>query len=334
MKEKKNKISEKKPVALILAGYNQVNYKVRKKKNKEIMEAYGHEIYIGQNKFLHDLNGKPVMHYVLDAVYNAKKNGKPLYEKIYIYNDIKSLKEHIDVTQYNNLELRQMTASVGGHWNDFYFNDIDYGQRVDVFFGDTPRIDSEDVQWIHEEYSKVLGVKKDHRGVPINMMYAIVNVEDMEDNWLEDRMKLIKRGKHKGLYKYFVYFKEFTARVGNSGAIIKDKGMDELIEKEAVNFIYNLRKALTPNILSKIFYYIWKNKHIEFLKDVKAKCMKYTQFIDVNLDILQKIYKFDLSKYAGAVLHINRHGGRWENDIDSPSDMEIFREKFYNHKKK
>ena len=84
MKHNNQLTDDSRPVALVLAGYSKVNYIVRKKKNQEIMETYGQEIYIGQNKFLHDLNGRPVLQYVIDAVYNAKKNGRQLYKKIFI----------------------------------------------------------------------------------------------------------------------------------------------------------------------------------------------------------------------------------------------------------
>src|SRR4030042_4631170 len=96
------------PVGLILAGYNKVDSATKKRKNKEIMEAYDEEIYMGENKFLHPLCGKPIIQYVLDAVYNAKKAGQKLYERIYIYNDKNSFEESIDVSKYENVFVLQI----------------------------------------------------------------------------------------------------------------------------------------------------------------------------------------------------------------------------------
>jgi len=316
--------------ALILAGYNKIDHESRKVRKKEIIEAYdGDEIYLGQNKFLKKLAGKPVIQYVLDAVYNAKKkDGSPLYSKIFVYNDVNSFKNAISVENYNNLILKQMTDSVGGHWKDFYFNDIDYGQRVDVFFGDTPRIKSEDVEHVSGEFSKILLKEKDHRGVPISMLFGVVEAEDLSDSWLLQRTKVIKRGQYKGKLKNFVNFETRQVRVGNNGAIIKVAGLDELMDKECVNFIYNLRKALTPSSISKIMYYLWKLKKIKMITQIKNKQINEMDFIDTVIDVITKLYKIDLSQFAGKNVALKKHAGRWENDIDGPKDFEIFKEKF------
>lgn len=319
-----------KPAALILAGYDKVGDETKKKRNKEIIEAYdGDELYIGQNKFLQTLAGKPIIQYVIDAVYNAKVNGEKIYDSIYVYNDIKSFSEQIDVGQYPGLILNQMTDSIGGHWKDFYFNHIDYGQRVDVFFGDTPRITPEDVEYIYGEYSKILLKKKDHRGIPVNMVYAIVEYKDMkDDNWLDHRIKFIKVGANKGKLKHFVGFENFQGRVGNSGALVKDRSMDGLMDKKASNLVYNLRKALTPSTFSKILFYIWKSKRINLVKQIKNKCINETEAVDAFIDIISSVYKLDLSGYGLVLLHIKKNAARWENDIDGPGDLQAFRERF------
>ena len=58
------KNSELKPVALVLAGYDKVDSETRRRRKKEITEAYdADELYFGQNKFLHTLAGKPVIQF-------------------------------------------------------------------------------------------------------------------------------------------------------------------------------------------------------------------------------------------------------------------------------
>lgn len=328
---------ELKPVALILAGYDKFDSKTKLKKMQELIEAYdGDVIYMGHNKFLHRLAGKPIIQYVLDAVYNAKvkdpkapnKTGR-LYDKIYIYNDIKSFEGVIDLSKYKNVHLHQMTDSVGGHWKDFYFNYIEYGQRVDVFFGDTPRITSNDVEFIHREFSRVIGKARDHRGSLVNMVYGIVDYEDMrEDNWLDHRIKYIKRGHNKGKLKSFVGFEGLQVRVGNTGAVIKHPSNDPLMEHESINFIYNLRKALSPSTFSKIVYHLWKSKHFDMIRQVKNKCIREAPFYDSVIDIISKLNKIDLSSYGGKLILIKKNAARWENDIDGPMDLNVFQQKF------
>ena len=62
--QKKKPVSKNvksKPVAIILAGFNKIKSKKKAKKIiEEMQEAYdGEVIYIGQNKFLKNLAGKP-----------------------------------------------------------------------------------------------------------------------------------------------------------------------------------------------------------------------------------------------------------------------------------
>jgi len=177
--------NKKETVALILAGYDKPDILTRLKRRRELRQSYdGEIIYMGRNKFLEKIGGKPVIEYVLNAVNDAKDKGKPLYKKIFIYNDIESIKKSINSNNYPRLNLRQMKGTVGGNWKDFYNNDIKYGDRVDIFFGDTPRITPEDVEWIHKSYSGILGKKKDHRGVIIKMAFGIVRFEDLHNDWL------------------------------------------------------------------------------------------------------------------------------------------------------
>ncbi len=313
---------KKKRVALILAGYDNPDILTKLKRRRELRQSYdGEIIYMGRNKFLEKIGNKPVIEYVLNAVHDAKVNGKPLYDKIYIYNDIDSLKKTISVEKYQRLELRQMAGSVGGNWKDFYINDIDYGDRVDVFFGDTPRITPEDVEWIHENYSRILHKKKDHRGIRIGMIFGIVRFEDLHDDCLTYRHRYIKRGKNKGKLKYFVGFENYQARVGNSGAMIKDPGMDEIIDKEVLNFFYNMRKALTPSVFSKIIYYLMKTKNFDLIKQVKNRKIKEKDFINSLFDIAASVYNIDVSRFAGSLFIITKNASHWENDIDTPTDL-------------
>jgi len=313
------------PVALILAGYNKFDPETRKKRYRELMEAYeGDVIYMGENKFLRPLGGKPVIQYVIDAVYNARKDGNRLYDKIYVYNDKKMFEEMIDISRYDNLYINQMKDSVGGHWKDFYNNYVDYGQRIDIFFGDTPRITSEDVEYLHGEYEKIIGIQKDYRGVPISVVVNIVEFEDLHATWLPHRIKYIKVGKNKGKLKNFVGFDAFQARIGNSGAMIKDPCLDDYMNYEVVNFGYNLRKALTPSILAKIMYYLWRSKRFDMIRQIKNKCLNETVFFSTAYDVISNVYKIDMSKTAGVLYHIKKNGAHWENDIDGPKDYEAF----------
>ncbi len=329
-----SKDNDMKPVALILAGYNKVDFETRRKETKELNEAYdGDIIYMGQNKFLHDLAGKPVIQYVIDAVYNARKSGKRknerLYDKIYIYNDIRTIRKSVNLAKYPGLVIKQMKKSVGGHLKDFCLHHLEYGQRVDLFFGDTPRITSEDVEWIHGEYNKILGKEKDHRGVPIRLLYGIVEYEDMKDDtWLEHRLKYIKVGNNKGKLKSFAGFENFQARVGNSSGLILDHSLDDLIKYEAVNFFYNMRKALNPNVISKIIYYLWKTKHSNMIMQIKNRCINETDLINTAIDLWSKLFKIDLSNFAGRFFHIKKNAARWENDIDGPKDLRAMEKKF------
>jgi len=336
-KQTSSKTKEMKPVALILAGYDKFDSKTKLKKMQELIEAYdGDIIYMGHNKFLHRLEGKPIIQYVLDAVYNAKSGSKNtagknsrLYEKIFIYNDIRSFEGVVDLSKYDNVHLHQMTDSVGGHWKDFYFNYIEYGQRVDVFFGDTPRITSEDVEYIHHEFSTIIGRERDHRGALINMVFGIVDYEDMkDDNWLNHRIKYIKRGQNKGKLKSFVGYEGRQVRVGNTGAVIKHESNDALMEHESINFIYNLRKALSPSTFSKIVYHLWKSKHFDMIRQVKNKCIREVDFYNSVFDIISKLNKIDLSNYGGKLILIKKNAARWENDIDGPMDLNVFQQKF------
>lgn len=324
--------NDSEPVALILAGYNKVDSVTREKEIQELNEAYeGDIIYIGQNKFLHDLAGKPVIQYVIDAVYNARKRDYPdqrLYKKIYIYNDIQTIGKSIDFKKYTNVIVKQMKDSVGAHLQDFCNNYIGYGQRVDIFYGDTPRITTDDVEWIHEEYLKILGKEKDKRGNPIILVYGIVESGDLTDNWLQHRLKHIKVGRNKGKLKSFAGFIDFQARVGNSAAFIMDRNLDDLIKYKAINFFYNLRKALTPRIISKIIYHLWKTGHINMIKQIKNRCINEDEFIMTAVDVWSKVFKIDLSKFGGSFFHIKRNASRWENDIDGPKDLKALNRKF------
>ena len=334
-KEKNNKKRSPKAVALILAGYDKFDLKTKLKLKKEITESYdGDEIFLGSNKFLYDLAGKPVIQYVLDAVHKAKINKKPIYDEIYVYNDVKSFTDVIDVSKYPNLYVKQMTESVGGHWNDFYHKYIDFGDRVDVFFGDTARVTTEDVVWAHKAYNEVLGKRIDHRGVVTRMLFGIVKHADMKDNWCDQRDKYVKRGANKGKLKTWVGMENYQARVGNSGAMIKHPCMDEVIGKETMNLFYNSRKVLTPNNFSKMMYHLWKTKNLAVIKQIKQKCINEEQITNAAIDVVEGVYKIDLSEFSGMIFPMTKNASHWENDIDGPKDLTIFREKFEAEKKK
>ena len=317
------------PVALILAGYNKVDSAYRRKYKKEIKESYeGEDIYIGENKFLYQISGKPIIQYVLDAVYNAKINGKRIYEKVYIYNDIKSFQDNINISKYKNLEIRQMTPSVGGHLKDLY-SALEYGRRIDIYFGDTPRITPEDVKYVFESFGKILNKQKDHRCVTIRMAYGIALFDDMkDDNWLPHRIKYIKRGKKKGKLKSFVGFSDGPARIGNCCSMIKHHSLDGIIDNQCSNFFYNLRKALTPSVISRITYYLITMKKYNVIQQIRRREIIYTDVYQTFIDMLEKLFKLDLSKYAGKFFAIKQNAARWENDIDGPKDLLAMKKHF------
>ena len=316
-----------KPYALILAGYDKPDRSTMIKRKKQIIEAYdGDSIYIGKNKFLQQLAGKPVIQYVLDAVYHAKKKGKPLYDTIYVYNDVKNFTDVIDTRKYHNLHVMQMKQSVGGHLKDFYFNHLEYGRRVDIFFGDTLRITSEDVEWVNSQYDTILGKAKDYRGITAHVAYGIVEYEDFKDDtWLTHRLKVIKRGQNKGKLKNFVGFTTFEARIGNSSALLKHRSLDSAVEYEIIDFFYSLRKALAPNIFSKIIYYLWKTKNFILIRQIKRHCIEEERFYKAAINVIERVYNLDLSKFGGYIFHIKHNAAHWENDIDGPKDLKTFR---------
>lgn len=318
---------KKKTYALILAGYDKLDRATRKSSKKEIREAYGEDIYLGENKFLYKLAGKPVIQWVIDAVFNAKRNGKPIYERICVYNDVDTFCRAIDLSKYPNLEIRQMTDSLAGHMKDFY-RTMEQGDRADVFYGDTPRITSADVEYIYDEFSSVLGHEKDMRGCTVHNIYSIVDFEDMTDNWFPDRVRYIKRGKNKGKLKSYVGFDTFQARIGNAGSIEKLPCNDKLVEHELLNFLYNLRKALTPRIFSKIMYYLWKTKKFRLINQIKNRCIIADEFYLTAIDILERLHKIDLSDYGGQLFHIKKNAAHWENDIDGPNDLATIERRF------
>jgi len=315
------------PYAMILAGYDKFDNMTKRKHKKEIREAYGEDIFLGENKFLYILDGKPIIQYIIDSVYNARENnGRRIYDKIYVYNDIGLLGKTVDLSKYDNLVLRQMTNSVAGHCKDIY-GLIDYGRRVDIFFGDTPRVTSEDVEYIYNEFTEILGKRRDHRGALIHNIYSIVESTDMTDNWLERRIKHIKHGNNKGKLKNFVGFKDFQARVGNSGSFVKHISLDNLIKSEVLNYLYNLRKALTPSVFSRIIYYLWKAKKFNIIMQIKNRCVDMLACYNTVIEIIENVYKIDLSEYGAAFFHIKKDASHWENDIDGPADYMVFQEK-------
>jgi len=321
----------RKPYAMVLAGYDKFDALTKRKHKKEIREAYGEDIFLGENKFLYVLNGKPIIQYVIDSVYNAKIRGRRIYDKIYIYNDIDAISKAVDLSKYNNIVLRQMTNSVAGHWKDMY-DLIDYGQRVDVFFGDTPRVTPEDVEYVYKEFTEILGKKRDHRGSLIYNIFGIVESTDMTDNWLEHRLRYIKRGNNKGKLKNFIGFKDFQARIGNLGSFVKHASLDNVITSETVNYLYNLRKALTPSVFSRIIYYLWKAKKFNIIMQIKKRCIDMLASQDTAREIIENVLKIDLSEYGGLIFHIKKNASHWENDIDGPADLMVFQKKLNKQK--
>lgn len=316
-------------VALVLAGYNKLNFKLANKIRKEIVESYdGLEIYIGNNKFLYDLAGKPVIQYVIDAIYNARKNGKRLYDKIYVYNDVASFNRVINVKKYHNLFIHQMKSSIGSHLMDFYFNYMEYGQRVDVFFGDTPRVQSDDIEWIHDRYSEIVGKQIDHRGVLIRGFYTLARFQDMTDNWLPSRIKVVKRGFYKGKLKRFFNIDGVDARIGNSASFLRHECYDDLIRNRMIDVAYNLRMALAPSNFFRVLRNSIKSGHFDLVWQILKNKIQSKTALDTIYDFSSFMFKIDLSKTAAGFFYAERNASRWENDIDGPKDLEDMRRRF------
>ena len=320
--------TKKKPIALILAGYNKPSLRMRRMIDKEMLASYGKgELYTGQNKFLLPLAGKPVIQHVLDAVYGARKNGIRIYKEIYIYNDINSFSASIDLSKYKGVHLLQMTDSVAGHLKDFYCQ-IEYGQRVDIFFGDTPRITKDDVAYVNDEYSKYLFAQKGiiHKTL---LLFGVADYTLMKKgNWLPRRIRYVKRGPNKGKLKSFVNFDTGPVRIGNCAACIKDPLLDPIVENEMIDFAYSMRKAMHPGTLSKILYYMWKTKNMDLVFQIKQRCINETNIIPSLLDIFSKLYRVDVRNCGVTFFHITKNAAHWENDIDGPADYRIMKKRY------
>ena len=91
--------------------------------------------------------------------------------------------------------------------------------------------------------------------------------------------------------------------------------------RKALNLFYNLRKALTPSVFSKIIYYLMKTKNFDLIKQVKNRRIKEKDFLNSLFDILAGVYNFDVSRFAGEVFIITKNASHWENDIDTPTDL-------------
>jgi len=99
--------------------------------------------------------------------------------------------------------------------------------------------------------------------------------------------------------------------------------MDEIIDKEALNFFYNIRKALTPSVFSRIIYYLMKTKNFDLIKQVKNKNINEKAFINSLFDIISNVYTIDVSRFAGSIFITTKNASHWENDIDTPADLNI-----------
>ena len=62
---------------------------------------------------------------------------------------------------------------------------VEYEDRVDVFFGDTTRIEPDDVESLHEKYNKIIGINREHRGNIIRMLFTIANSPEHSTQFLK-----------------------------------------------------------------------------------------------------------------------------------------------------
>ena len=66
-----------------------------------------------------------------------------------------------------------------------------------------------------------------------------------------------------------------------------------------------------------------KTKNFDLIKQVKNKKINEEAFINSLFDIVASVYGIDVSRFAGAIFKISKNAARWENDIDTPTDLKI-----------
>lgn len=307
------------PVALVLAGYGS-GFRARRGLAREIRRAYGRgELYRGRNKFLINLEGRPVISYLLDAVCGAKRKGRPLYERVAVYNDIESFMSVIEAAAYPRMELRQMTSSVSGHLCDF-LPQLKRGQRCDIFFGDTPRVTSSDVEYLCGEYDALYS-KKD----PPSFVFGIAEYEDLrKDTWLPGRMRKVRTGPNRGKHRAFVGFDSFEARIGNCASFVKTPVTEKIISSGVIDYAYSIRKALAPNNFSKLIYHLWKSGNAGMIRSLYTRSLDERRLAQAVCDVISGMYGIDLKGFTLKFLHVKKNAARWENDIDGPKDYRAF----------
>jgi hypothetical protein len=64
------------------------------------------------------------------------------------------------------------------------------------------------------------------------------------------------------------------------------------------------------------------------IKQIRNKRIVENDVYGAILDIIEQVYKIDLSNFGAILFHIKKNTARWENDIDGPNDLEIFQSKF------
>ena len=307
------------PVALVLAGYGS-GFRSRRGLAREIRRAYGKgELYKGRNKFLINLEGKPVIGYLLDAVCGAKRKGRPLYERVVVYNDIESFRSVIDLPSYPRAEIRQMTPSVSGHLCDFLPH-VKRGQRVDVFFGDTPRVTAADVEYICGEYDSLF----EGRNAP-SLIFGIAEYEDLrKTTWLPSRMRKVRTGPNRGKHRAFVGFDSFEARIGNCASFVKTSAVERIIRTGVIDYGYSIRKALAPNNFSKLIYHLWKSGNAGMIRSLYTRSLDEEKLVRAVRDVIAGMYSVDVRGFSLKLLHIKTNAAHWENDIDGPKDYRMF----------
>ncbi|MBN2567414.1 hypothetical protein JXB02_05005 [Candidatus Woesearchaeota archaeon] len=333
------------PLAAVLGGFDRVDEEAAVRKNRLLRIVNdGDEIALGTNKFLFDLGGKPMYEWVLDAV-----QGSGRYAGLVAYNDVEEFRGKVDLRKYPTLDLRQMTGSVGGHLLDLYHS-IEYGQRVDIFFADTPRATPELVRRVNDEYTRLFG-RTDSRGNPVRIAFGFAPYEEaVRDNWLPKRTRLMKDSYFRfspwGLQmlydrhvngiempKFYFAFKLDGKRVyvhpANHAAFIKHPTNDAVAEHKMIDYLYSMRKGIAD--LPRIIGSMAKHHALHLIPTVALRfALPYERTIDDLRQVMGGMYGTDLSE-TGLALNFTRTGAAFENDIDSvvgeASDLAVFRRK-------
>jgi hypothetical protein len=194
------------------------------------------------------------------------------------------------------------------------------GQRVDVYFGDTPRVTSGDVEYLCGEYDRAFSSK-----ARPSFLFGIAEYDDLKkDTWLPSRMRKVRTGPNRGKHRGFVGFDSFEARIGNCASFVKTPAAAEIIDSGVIDYAYSIRKALAPNNFSRLIYHLWKSGNAGMIRSLYTRSLNERKLETAVCDVVSSMYGIDLDGFSLKFLHIKKNAAHWENDIDGPKDYRAF----------